>query len=248
MSPEPVVGILGWESGNDDTLGQLERIPGDIAHPKTWRFPVKYRRVQGACYETVVVRPNREVLAANIAAARDLEAEGVGAIVTNCGFNAIFQRELADAVAVPLVASSLVQVPLVSRMLRSGAVVGIITADTECLTPLHLQSVGITTEMGVVIRGVEHTQGFSSVRADPSAKLDVPAFEAELVAVAMELIASQPVGALVLECTDLPPFAAAIRKATGLAVFDIVTLAHMVYESLAGDRWGPARQTDDIPF
>ncbi|MEK8015276.1 MAG: hypothetical protein VSS75_000305 [Candidatus Parabeggiatoa sp.] len=69
--------------------------------------------------------------------------------------------------------------------------------------------------------------------------MDVDKFEKEVLSVAKRLVdENREVGAIVLECTDLPPFAATIRRETGLPVFDIVTLAHMVYETIAGDRWG----------
>ena len=45
---QPLIGILGWEAGNPDTLAQLEEIPGNIAHPKTFDFPVEYKRITGA--------------------------------------------------------------------------------------------------------------------------------------------------------------------------------------------------------
>ena len=234
------LGILGWEAGNEDTLGQLEQLPGDIAHPDTFSFPVLYRRVTGACYETVVNNPSREVLAANIEAAQEMQAAGVGAVLTNCGFNAIFQRELAQAVDVPLFTSSLIQVPMVHRMLSSGQVVGIITADQEHLTPAHLRGVGITDLSSVIIRGIEKTGEFSRIRAHPDCPLDAGKFIDEVVLVGQQMIAQRPqVGAVVLECTDLPPAAAMLRRELGLAVFDIVTLAHMVHEALLGDRWGP---------
>ena len=240
-SEVPVVGILGWEAGNEDTLPQLEQIPGDIAHPDTFSFPVLYKRVTGACYQTVVIHPNARVLAAMTAAARDVERAGVRAITTSCGFNIIFQRELANAVNVPVFASSLIQAPLVHRMLREGRRVGIITADSECLTEEHLEKAGITKTIPVSIEGMENTGEFSKIRANPTAPLDVAKFQGEVVGVAKRLIKENAdVGAIVLECTDLPPFAAAIRRAVGLPVFDIATLAHMVYESLVGDRWGEA--------
>ena len=102
----PLVGILCWEAGHKDTLSPFEQIAGNIANPNTFDFPVIYRRVKGAYYQTVVVQPSRQVLAAMIQAARELEQEGIGAIATSCGFNAIFQRELANAVSVPVFASS----------------------------------------------------------------------------------------------------------------------------------------------
>jgi Asp/Glu/hydantoin racemase len=213
-------------------------MPGNIAHPDTFSFPVIYKRVKGAYYQTVVVHPQTEVLVAMIEASKELEREGVKAIMTSCGFNAIFQGELANAVDVPVFASSLIQVPLVYRMLSKDQKVGIITADRECLTKEHLRGVGITEETPVCILGIEDTEEFSRIRADPKAVLDVGKFGQEIVEVAKRLVkGDENVGAIILECTDLPPIAATIRRAVGLPVFDIVTLADMVYESLAGDRW-----------
>ncbi len=235
----PVIGILGWEAGHEDTLSQLEQMPGNVAHPNTFDFPTRYKRVAGAYYQTVVVQPDASVLAAMIQAARELESEGVAAILTSCGFNALFQRELAAAVTVPVFSSSLLQVPLVHHTLQPGQKVGILTADRACLTAAHLRGAGITEAMPVSIRGIEDTEEFSRIRADPRAVLDAGKFEREVVQVARQLVEEdERVGAIVLECTDLPPCAAAIRRAVGRPVFDLVTLAHMVYESLAGDRWG----------
>jgi Asp/Glu/hydantoin racemase len=182
------------------------------------------------------------VLDAMIQAALELEQEGIRAIATSCGFNAIFQRELANAVGVPVFASSLIQIPLVHRMLKVGQIVGIITADKEHLTDRHLRGAGITRAIPVAIRGVEATEEFSKIRDDSDAVLDATRFQEEVVGVAEALVREDPdVSAIVLECTDLPPFAAAIRRAIGLPVFDIVTLTNMVYESVAGDRWGGAQ-------
>lgn len=237
----PLVGILGWEAGHEDTLSQLEQMAGNIAHPNTFDFPVIFKRVKGAYYQTVVVQPNDRVLEAMIQAARELEQEGIRAITTSCGFNAIFQRELANAVGIPVFASSLLQVPLVHRMLKVGQSVGIITANEECLTEQHLEGAGITRTIPVAIRGVEATGEFSKIHADPNAVLDVDRFQAEVVGVARALVGeARDIGAIVLECTDLPPIAGAIRRALGLPVFDIVTLTNMVYEAVAGEKWSCA--------
>jgi len=234
----PIIGILGWEAGNEDTLSQLELIPGDIAHPDTFSFTVLYKRVSGAYYQTVVVQPNTKLLCAMIEAAQAMEQEGVKAIMTSCAFNAIFQRELANAVDVPVFASSLIQVQLVHQMLKKGQKVGIITADRVHLTEEHLEKAGITKTIPICILGIENTEEFSKIRSDPNSVLDVAKFQREVVSVAKKLVEeNRNVGAIVLECTDLPPFAAAIRKAVGLPVFDIITLTNMVYESIVGDRW-----------
>ena len=234
----PSLGILGWEAGNDDTLAQLESMIGNIAHPDTFDFPVLYRRVEGAYYETVVVRPSQTVCEKMVQAAKALEAEGVRAISTGCGFNALFQNALANAVTVPVFSSSLLQVPVVHRMLKKSQSIGIITADSPCLTEDHLEAVGITASIPVSIHGIEATDEFSRIRHDPSAALNVNKMRGEILSVVRNLLKNHPeTGAIVLECTDLPPFASAIREMTALPVFDIVTLVYWVMDGLAGNRW-----------
>jgi Asp/Glu/hydantoin racemase len=47
-------------------------------------------------------------------------------------------------------------------------------------------------------------------------------------------VAAHPdLGAIVLECTNMPPYAGDIRRATGLPVFDIVSLVTLVHTALA---------------
>lgn len=55
----------------------------------------------------------------------------------------------------------------------------------------------------------------------------------EEVAVARRLVRNHPdVGAIVIECTNLVPFSPLVHKATGLPVFDLVTLSDMVYDAV----------------
>ncbi|MCK5877020.1 MAG: hypothetical protein KAG43_05245 [Candidatus Marithrix sp.] len=122
-------------------------------------------------------------------------------------------------------------------MLKEGQQIGIIAAYKKYLTEKHLRKISISKNIPVCILGIENTE-FSKVRADPLAIIDLVKFEKEVVSVAKHLVdENQEVAAIILECTDLPPFAAAIRRETGLPVFDIVTLANMVYDAIAGDQW-----------
>jgi len=231
---KPVIGMLCWD-GTGINLSQLEVLPGNSTNPDTFSFPLTYRRVPGANFQTVVRCPDPRVLRASISAARDMAASGVRAITTSCGFNAIFQAELAEAVSVPVFASSLLQVPMVWQMLCGSQAVGIVTAQTACLTPSHLEKVGIDASVPVRIAGIGDTGEFAKVHDDPDAVLDGGKFVDEVVGRARGLARQHPeVGAFVLECTDLPPASAAIRRVTGLPVFDIVTLVNMVYEAVAG--------------
>lgn len=234
----PVMGLLAWEGGGEDSLSQLEMIPGNILHPETFRYPIRLSRIKGANYRTVVENPSAEVLAGMIKAAREMETAGVKAITTSCGFNAIFQKELADAVAIPVFSSSLMQVPLIYHMLKDEQWIGIITADKRSLTSKHLEQAGIAESIPVCIAGMENTAEFSKVRTDPGTRVNPGKFIQEVVDVATGLATDNlNLGAIVLECTDLPPAAAAIREALGLPVFDIVTLMDMVFEAVAGSGW-----------
>ncbi len=212
---------------------RFPRIPGDMGHASTFAFPVRYHRVPGASPDRVVRQGQRALLPAFVEGARVLEREGVRAISTNCGFLAKFQTELAAAVSVPVFTSSLMLVPLVHRMLPPGRAVGILTVDASSLGPDHLRGAGITPEIPTVVAGLETEKEFTRVLLDDLLELDVEAARDEHLAVARRMIEAHPeVGALVLECTNMPPYRADLEAATGLPVFDITTLVCMVHDAV----------------
>ena len=209
---------------------RFPRIPGDIGNAGTFDFPVLYHRVRGASADRVVRRGDRELLPSFIDGARALEREGVRAITTSCGFLARFQRELAAAVSVPVFTSSLMLVPLVHRMLPAGRAVGIMTVDAAALGAEHFEGAGITPGMPVVVAGLETAKEFTRVLLEDAVTLDVEAARREHVAVAGRMLAlHREIGAIVLECTNMPPYAADVQAATGLPVFDITSLIRLVH-------------------
>jgi Asp/Glu/hydantoin racemase len=209
------------------------RIPGDIGHAGTFPFPVLYHRVRQAFPSRVVREADPALLDGFIEGARALEAAGVLAVTTGCGFLSMFQRQLAEAVRIPVFTSALMMVPMVARMLGPDRAVGVLTVDSGSLGPRHLAEMGITEEVPVVVAGLEKGHAFSSVLLDNELELDVDAARREHVEVARDLIERHPeVGAIVLECTNMPPYAAAIRQATGLPVFDIISLMRTVHAAL----------------
>jgi Asp/Glu/hydantoin racemase len=213
---------------------RFPRIPGDMGNAGTFEFPVRYHRVAGADPDLVVRRGATGLLPAFIEGARQLEREGVGAITTNCGFLAAFQAELAAAVQVPVFTSSLLLVPLVHRLLPPGRRVGIMTVNAGTLTPRHLDGAGITAEMPIAVAGMETEKEFTRVLLGDELTLDVDAARAEHVRVARRLAAEHPdLGAIVLECTNMPPYTADVQRETGLPVFDITSLVRMVHAALA---------------
>src|SRR5262249_23370858 len=162
-----------------------------------------------------------------------VEGEGVRAIPTSCGFLARFQRDLASAVAVPVFTSSLMLVPLIHRMLPAGRAVGVLTVDASSLHAEHRRGAGITDDMP---GGVARLETQKEVPPGPPADRPTPgagAARQEHVAVARRMVAMHPeIGAIVLECTNMPPYAADVQTATGLPVFDITALVRMVHAAV----------------
>lgn len=203
---------------------RFPRIPGDMGNAGTWPFPVLYRVVAGASPERVVLNQAEGLLPDFIAAARELVALGAEAITTNCGFLSLFQRELQQAVAVPVATSSLLQVPWVQATLPPGKRVGIVTVSAGSLGPAHLEAAGIALDTPVA--GTENGREFFRVLIGAEKDdMDIGLAEQDVVAAARNLVAAHPeVGAIVLECTNMPPYAAAVQAATGLPVYDIYSL------------------------
>jgi len=213
-----------------DTI--FPRIVGDIGNAATFPFPVKYKVVKGVLPTAVVEKRGEGLLPYFLAAACELEAEGVRAITTSCGFLAVFQQELSAAVRVPVFTSSLLQIPLVARLLPPGQKIVVVTANSRALSPRHLQAAGVERER-LAILGLEEQPEFYSVFVQQKPVLDVAKVAAELREVAAIVRDSLPeAGAIVCECTNLPPFRAIFQKVTGLPVFDIVTLVKYIRSSL----------------
>lgn len=101
---------------------KFPRIPGDIGNPDTFSFPVQKLMVKGADPKRVVQEGDPALLEPFLSAAAELERAGVSAITTSCGFLAMFQQELAARVKIPVFASSLLQVNLVSSTLAPANV------------------------------------------------------------------------------------------------------------------------------
>lgn len=207
------------------------RIPGDIGNATTFPFPVVYRLVEEATPENVVITHDPIIIKPFCKAAQELEAEGCKCIFTSCGFMAIFQKEIAASVNIPVISSSLLQAKLVSSMLAPGKKLGIITARGASLGEQHFAGVGMS-DVDKVVYGMEHTD-FSRMFFEGYEHLDVEAATADFVNVATQMVKEHPdIGAFVFECTNMPPFTKAVQEATGLPVFDVVNLIRYVHDAI----------------
>ena len=217
---------------------RFPRIPGDMGNATTWPFPVMYRVVKGATPERVVLQGAEGLLDDFLAAAAELVDQGAEALTTNCGFLTLFQRELAAHVRVPVATSALMQVPWVQAMLPPGKQVGIVTVSKSSLTDAHLTAAGVPLD--VPVAGTEGGREFFRVliRAEKQ-DMDVALAEQDILDAGRSLVAAHPeVGAIVLECTNMPPYARALREVVGLPVFDIVSMIEWFHAGIRPRRYG----------
>lgn len=206
---------------------RFPRIPGDVGNAATWPFPVQYRVVRGA-FGAEVVRDLRHdrLLEPFVAASLELERDTVSLITTSCGFLVLFQQELQARLRVPILTSSLLQVPWLLALLPPARQVGVLTIERKSLSPRHLAAAGIADPERVRIVGLDEAGGyFTRQILGDQIELDVErAAEEHEIATRLLLDRHPHVGAIVLECTNMPPYAERIRDASGLPVYDLTTL------------------------
>jgi aspartate/glutamate racemase len=207
------VGILMLET-------RFPRIPGDMGNALTWPFPVHYRVVRGASPDKVVRGNPKELLDVFIEAGKDLVATGADGVTTNCGFLALVQDELREALGVPVATSSLMQVPLVQAMLPPGKKAVVLTISKATLTEAHLRAANVPA--GTPVYGTDAGRVFTRDILGDAAEIDFAACRQDMLDAADQIMANEPdAGAIVLECTNMVPYAADVRKRTGLPVYSI---------------------------
>lgn len=218
MTPPGPLGILMLDT-------RFPRPHGDVGAASSFAFPVRYAVVRGASPQRVVRDGDPRLLRPFIDAALALQAEGACAIATSCGFLALWQRELQAALPLPVWTSALLKLP----ELRAP---GVLTVDAAALGPRHFEGVG--ADPRTPVEGLAPGCGLQRTLLEDSPTLDADAAEADTVAAARRLVERHPaIDSIVLECTNLPPYADAVRRATGRPVHHIVSLLHERHRALA---------------
>lgn len=201
------------------------KMPGNVVNASTYDFPVLFHKVSFEIEQ--LFAGDESIKDMVIEAARALEAEGVRAIVGACGYFAHFQQEVAAAVNVPVFLSSLLQLPLIKAGIKPDQSVLVLAADGDSLTPDLLKRVG-AQDVPLVVQNVGDMPSFAPIRWGKTT-LDNRALTQDLAELTARITEKHPeIGAILLECSDLPPYAWAIQKATGLPVFDFQTLIRWV--------------------
>jgi hypothetical protein len=205
---------------------RFPRPPGDVGHPDAFGVPVRQHVVRGA-WPGTIVQTAAGLRAAGVApafvqAVQALEAEGARAITTSCGFLVLLQAELQAAARVPVRTSSLLQLP---GLLADQPQVGVLTISAAALGPDHLLAAGVPADRlgDVVVQGVDPAGEFATAILGNRDTLDMEKAGRDVVEAAVALRQREPsLRAVVLECTNLPPYRQAIEAATGLKTWALM--------------------------
>ena len=236
---------MSWQNKGATNYGQaigilmmdtvLQRVPGDIGNALTFPFPVAYKVVKAKSEAPRDADAHR--VEAFVKAGLELEQEcGVRAITTSCGFCAAFQKEVAARLHVPFFSSSLLQVRLVHSFLRPGQSVGILTYQADRLGESHFRGADME-DVPRVIFGMDDTY-LGQVFDGRQEIIDAARIRIDMVRRAKEMVRLHPeVGIIVLECTNMPPYAKAVQEAVGLPVFDITNLVKYVHDAVTAERY-----------
>ncbi|MGO4890534.1 aspartate/glutamate racemase family protein [Anaerobacillus sp. MEB173] len=203
-------------------------LPGNVANLGTYDFPVRLKVVPNCTQERIHVG-DPTLLDDIIKAAKEFEAEGARAIAAACGFFGNFQDKVAAAVDIPVYLSSVVQVPWIKTGLKPTQKIGMLTADAQGITPELFKSCGIDDPSICVVRDLGRLPEFSAI-IESRGSFDNEKVRKEVVDAAVKMVNENPdIGAILLECSDLPPYAADIQRAVKLPVYDFITMIKWVH-------------------
>ena len=217
--------------------------PGNVGNASSYDYPVRLKVVKGLTWypphadQWSDPRPVEVDLLVD--AARELEREGVRAIVTCCGFFSTVQDVLAEAVDIPVFTSPLILLPLLQRMVSPARRIGVFTASAAYLDESFFRAAGVTDMNRIRVFGAESSSEFMATHLGGTrTELDVDLLEQQLVGIAGKFADAHPdLGMIVLECTTFPTFAAAIQHRTGLPVVDYLGFIDFIFKSVVCRRY-----------
>lgn len=218
-------------------------IPGNVGNASSYDFPVRLKVVQGLNWypppEAEWGDPPPPEVDLLVEAAKELEQEGVRAIVTCCGFFSVMQETLAQAVSIPVFTSPLILLPLLLRTIAPTKSIAVYTASKPHLTEGFIRAGGVTDLERIKVFGAENAGEFTATHMGGTrTDIDIGLLQQQILDIAVDFTNDNPDVALILfECSTFPSFAAAIQEQTGLPIVDYLTMINFVFNSVVCRRY-----------
>ena len=217
--------------------------PGNVGNASSYDYPVRLKVVKGLTWYPPHADqwgdPRPPEVDLLVDAAKELEQEGVRAIVTCCGFFSTVQDVLAAAVRVPVFTSPLILLPVLQRMISSSSSIGVFTASKPHLDDSFLRAAGVTDMRRIQVFGAETSSEFMATHLGGTrTDLDMSLLEQQLVDIAGAFADSNPdLGMILLECTTFPSFARAIQQRVDLPVVDYIGFINFIFQTVVCRRY-----------
>ena len=216
--------------------------PGHISNAWTFDFPIRYVEVKGASGEKVIRQGDMSIVDMLIEAAQQLERDGCRLIFADCGYFGRYQKEVAASVDIPVYMSSVIQVPWITVSLKPDQKVALMCAYGPGLTYDVFEACGISRkdyERCIVIGASDDCPEFNRLVHEEIGQFDGAKVQEELVELAVRTKEEHPeIGAFLMECTDIPPYSAAIQAAVNLPVFDATTMLRFLCNTVTQKPYG----------
>lgn len=226
------LGVLRTERGSTPPHPPTKPVPGWMLDPTTFDFPVISETIEGGWVDRIF-RGDPELEPAYIAAAQRLVERGAVAITASCGFSMRYQAAVAAAVNVPVALSSLLLLPTLLRQIPAPAKIAVLVADSKSASEDMFGVDKSEDRTRLVIGGVEGGTLWKNEMLRPPPRTEVAEIEQDVVSCVSRLRAAHPdIAAILFECTAFPLAAPAIRRMTGLPIYDITTVCRMTMASV----------------
>jgi hypothetical protein len=222
MNAEPFLAVLQLDT-------RFPRYLGDIGHPGSVQMPVRHYVVQGAAPASIVQPTPQDWLPQFVSVAKQSQADGAGWITTSCGFLATYQLALEQALNIPVITSSLLQFASLEQRFGVGTV-GVLTMSSAALSTAVKNAANLTKTTPVCGMLETGPGEFTRSILENHATLEKSLAQREVLGVCKVFVTAHPqLKALLLECTNLGPYRAAIAQSTDLPVFDLISLIHQKF-------------------
>lgn len=207
-------------------------VPGNVNNAYTYNFPVLLKPVPNLNQKRLF-DADPTLADEIIALAKDMvQREGIRALSSGCGFFANFQSVVAEELDIPVALSTMVMVPWISTLIKPNQKIGVLTANASAMNENILLNCKIADASKLVVKDLRNEPEFSCI-LEYRGVFDNDKVKKEVVGKAIEIIEeNDDIGAILLECSDMPPYAYAIQSATQLPVFDFITLIKFLHTSV----------------
>lgn len=213
-------------------LGDVVAEPGSAGHPASYSGSVMVRALRHRHLRTLALRADPSLYPMIRRESERLVDYGATGIITTCGYFTPYQRDLAHDLTVPVLTSSLMQLPMISQLVGARSILVLasngLAVDARCLS-----SAGVIDPESVQVRGMEGPGPFRTQVFDYGVIDDIESIVTQAILIVRQALDDNPeIGAVCIECGELAVASRPIRTEVGLPVFDYFTAARQFREAL----------------